>query len=1173
VVGRGRSTSVLARRIPWSVVGQHAAVVVGTLFVIRVVAAGWRGGFPVAFPDSSSFLAVARRGPFSPRFWYDERPVGFPFLAWTFARNVRLIVLVQTLLYVAAFGTLAAVVWRSLRAPIARWCAVLLIASVGIQPRFALWNTQVLSESLTISLGVFTVAAWWWCVARPSSSRVAVAATTTAAWLTVRDSSLAPVVAVVFPALLASAFCWRRITQRVRRALLVAAGGLLVVGTYVAVSQAIADRYQYSLMNVVGQRVLLDASATEWFADHGMPLDETLQSFAGHDSWSDGEAMLRDGRLAEFRDWVTGSGERTRAVSLVAQAPFWLGGMFDDDQLPATLRYDFADYDTFGVSDRLPDALPGLAGPRSLTALAVWMALATVGLGAAMLVRRLRPFAVVTGVGIVATAVDLYVSYAADSVEVSRHLVGALSRVTLLLFLGLVLLVERVAAGSGDTATLGPDEQRRRQPVAAYGLTALVTALGAAALFGNELRSQEVDPQYMRVLVDRAARFGGTYYANGIHNKGPLEPLVYDVSRWLGGDDGGWLVVSAIIAAAALVVGAVVYLTARAADAGRALAAVIAGGAIIHLTLSQADYAGTFYSRQMTVTLLAAAWGIAIVDGCWVSSRRAAASAVAIGVLTGLAVQTLQSAVFAAAVVVVTALAGVARRAVAFNDQPWHRWPRATALIALSGVATVLAPVGYYAVRGGFDEFWSGWWTYAGYSSSATGRSLAGQLGLAWHQAYLYYQRFPLSAAVLGGCALLAALLWRDYDRRQRQLRLGIAAWILAAWLELALSQRYSSHYFSVLAVPTWLAFAVATADVARMVRARRPPIGRPAVASLLALLVFVFIGGFGSTIDGLARASRFTGLTDLTAQRRAGREPPLRAEQAVLDLVTSPGDPMLTWTMGPWTYLDHDRVSATRFIWKSFLVGEVYLARSGPQYVLPHTWEWFADDLAEARPLVEHEEVDVPIDPSTPFATYVDEHFDLTYRGSRAAIRLHQDVGRQLRAGGTGHRRWVAVEELPGGWTTTPGRLEYSPEASTATTQPVALGRGWCRRVDGSIDRTADAAPSLELVVQAPDGQLLGHLHVDATTASSSGATDPYDATAWSWPGGTVPVRFAVVTGDRSVVLLVGDAIAAAIPIDQPDAVGRSGPVISVVGAGTALRLTALSTAASGPLGSSGCD
>ena len=148
-----------------------------------------------------------------------------------------------------------------------------------------------------------------------------------------------------------------------------------------------------------------------------------------------------------------------------------------------------------------------------------------------------------------------------------------------------------------------------------------------------------------------------------------------------------------------------------------------------------------------------------------------------------------------------------------------------------TAVATVLAPLAWYALRGTFAEFWGGWWIYGQYQSSGLGRSLFGQFGLAWDQAYAYYRAWPLSALVLVAARSSPSSRWPQLPPAQRVLRLGIGAWVVAAWLELALAQRYSSHYFSILALPTWLAAATAVADAVALAPSRRiRPAARAAI-------------------------------------------------------------------------------------------------------------------------------------------------------------------------------------------------------------------------------------------------------------------------------------------------------------------------------------------------------
>jgi hypothetical protein len=173
-------------------------------------------------------------------------------------------------------------------------------------------------------------------------------------------------------------------------------------------------------------------------------------------------------------------------------------------------------------------------------------------------------------------------------------------------------------------------------PVTAAGLT----ALAIIAVFRMEATTPNYDPQYMRVLVERTIRNGGSYYSNGIHNKGPLEPFVYELAGHLGGRDGWWFVLAVFALAAAVCVGlAAAVLTVR-VGGSTLLGVCVAVLAIVHLTISDADYAGVLYARNITTALIAVTIGVAAYGPLWADERRRRRAVVAIGVASGLAVQT-----------------------------------------------------------------------------------------------------------------------------------------------------------------------------------------------------------------------------------------------------------------------------------------------------------------------------------------------------------------------------------------------------------------------------------------------------------------------------------------------------------------------------------------------------
>src|SRR3954447_13013216 len=250
----------------WREQAGFVAATLGLLvFMIRVLGGGWPGQFKIFFPDSFSFLNAAKLTPLSPAFYAAERPIAFPTLLFLLGRSTVVTVVVQTFLYGIAYLFATVTVCRLLRFNAARVIGVVLVLSLAIEPRFALWNTHILSESLSMTLAALSVVTWWRFSAAPTVGRLNWAALATVGWLTVRDSNVPPWIAVGVPALLLASFVWRSATPKLRRALRIWGAVTLVVCIGVALTQSANGRNRYATMNNVGLRVLPNAHITDWF--------------------------------------------------------------------------------------------------------------------------------------------------------------------------------------------------------------------------------------------------------------------------------------------------------------------------------------------------------------------------------------------------------------------------------------------------------------------------------------------------------------------------------------------------------------------------------------------------------------------------------------------------------------------------------------------------------------------------------------------------------------------------------------------------------------------------------------------------------------------------------------------------------------------------------------------
>jgi hypothetical protein len=661
---------------------------------------------------------------------------------------------------------------------------------------------------------------------------------------------------------------------------------------------------------------------------------------------------------------------------------------------------------------------------------------------------------------------------------------------------------------------------------------AVLTVVGVVPIVGNWLRVQDVDPQFMRNLIERVHQLGGTFYENGIYNKGPLEPVVYSFARHIGGYDGMWFVISALSALVALVCGLAAARTAAFVRAPAGLRLAAGAALYVHLTVSPSDYAGVLYARNMTIGLLAALWIVMLSDECWSSPRRQLASSIALGAVLGIVVQALLAQVFTAAAV------GLAVVVFRFDAGMVQRRRNLGAAAVSAAGAFLLAPL-WYLLRGAFSEYWVSWYTDARLMTVGTERSLGSQLALGWDKGFAYYQQRPLGFIVVLAFAFFTYATWNSGSRRDRAVGLGLLGWFAASWLEQVLNQRYSSHYFIINTVPTAL---MAVVLVGRLAAAcmRDERVLRTAVAMpLVAVLGTVYLGGTKEFRSAVERTSSFRGVranAQDVADNQAGN---VRSVRGVLDLVSHDGDAILTWTNEAAPYLDVHRIAAGRFMWKSFLMGEIYLGKSGPRYLLPHTWEWFARDVARTRPVAFFRLNDDPA-PGTPFARLIDTRFQLAFNGNRK-VYLRHDVAEEL-IENSARRPWTPrVESGPTGWTVDEGSASYISRSTPGESDPLVVRRNNCFRLEGSV-AGVNEAPAFDIRFEPNPGARFDmrreplHLRLDGDSASSASDATVYETAPAG--AGQGQVGFTLVVGRRAAALIIGGQVRAALRIPSSSTV-----------------------------------
>jgi hypothetical protein len=242
----------------------------------------------------------------------------------------------------------------------------------------------------------------------------------------------------------------------------------VIAAGYSFVSEKASHRAMLSFHHVVGVRILPDKELTSFFVKHGMPLDDALRTRTGKSGLEDGFWRNKEPRFAKYRAWASGSGRTWLVLSMVLEAPHYRDLMYKD--LPSLLKADLSYYDTQGTYKRLPHTMPlQLGGPTTRKGLTVWTLW---GLGALAAIawatsRRKRGYGVLV---FAATALfipyfEMYFTWVGDPIEMPRHMIGALSRMSVILVIVVAIAADMVVS------SLREDGTSERAPVEAPGET------------------------------------------------------------------------------------------------------------------------------------------------------------------------------------------------------------------------------------------------------------------------------------------------------------------------------------------------------------------------------------------------------------------------------------------------------------------------------------------------------------------------------------------------------------------------------------------------------------------------------------------------------------------------------------------------------------------------------
>ncbi|MCU1355241.1 MAG: hypothetical protein JWM89_659 [Acidimicrobiales bacterium] len=292
---------------------------------IGLVTRWWirRGNAPLQWNDSFDYAASARSGLFSRERWMGLRPVLMPLVLRASDGHLRTFVTAQTAIAAVAWGLLAGAVAAAIGPGWRGWVAGACVVVVSLTWPVAMWDQQVLTESLALSSLALVAAAVVWAAQGLDRRRAAALVLAAFVALAVRDSHVVP---VVLGALGLGAWAWFARPAR-RRLALITAAYLVALAFLVAGSAQWGHRDRLPLEHVYAVRILPYPERVAWFGSHGMPQADEFATLPpvqdpGHAAYTSLSPLPTWG---PWRAWLAEDG-RSTLLEFAATHPSYLLG-------------------------------------------------------------------------------------------------------------------------------------------------------------------------------------------------------------------------------------------------------------------------------------------------------------------------------------------------------------------------------------------------------------------------------------------------------------------------------------------------------------------------------------------------------------------------------------------------------------------------------------------------------------------------------------------------------------------------------------------------------------------------------------------------------------------------------------------------------------------------------
>jgi hypothetical protein len=295
------------------------------------------GQHPVRHPDSAGYFQLNFLGHGVERLW----TVPLLFLSLP---NDRSRMIAQLVIGIACWSALAFAVAYSFASPIVARVGAILILLLGLCEQVTEWDTNVMSESLALSLLALLVASLLWLRLHPTRWWLAGTLAVSVLWVFTKQLQ-----ATLFVPIATAAIIWLLLLRSRRLAVVAVALAVIAAWGGYATASSGRNNIKFNANDILVLRILKTHDGADYFAARGMPRLDELKREAETTTMSniDERPVLVD---PQWRQWIDDHWLRAYAGWLLRNPGTVIGGPLDD-----------ADIYLSGYSDDAPvqAVLPG----------------------------------------------------------------------------------------------------------------------------------------------------------------------------------------------------------------------------------------------------------------------------------------------------------------------------------------------------------------------------------------------------------------------------------------------------------------------------------------------------------------------------------------------------------------------------------------------------------------------------------------------------------------------------------------------------------------------------------------------------------------------------------------------------------------------------------------------